>query len=191
MPYAGCMETTGITEEKVLGLGDLRTAWQMYTATFAPMAARAAQRHVMYWEEFAEMADDPRITKHLSWQGGDLVGLGVQTTELDSWHLIAPEFFEAQYPDLFVKGHIWYVGFVCTRQDPRPPAHTFGDLIKQMSAPTREVGGVSVMDFCTWNERERRLDKATSAILSRVDPFVSHSVIDAQSFHAYRFSAPL
>lgn len=164
--------------------------WQMYYSTFAEINESAAQRHMMTWEEFADTAVDRRIEKYVVTAGpgdGTPIGLGVQTTDLDAWPLISPEYFRHRWPKLYDENKIWYVGFVgVTGHHPG----VFADLIVRMSAPTVAAGGVSVMDYCTTNV-ERGLPRAAHRILERGhDQQVITGRIDAQEFWAYDFGQP-
>lgn len=182
------METT-ITEHKTIGLRDLEAAWILYEHTFAPLAAIAVQRHVMTFKEFAEVMADPRLGKWVVTDddSGDMVAMGVQTTELDAWPLISPAYFQAKWPGLYAASRIWYVGFVCVRHPEAPPM-TFARLITAMSAPTRAVGGISVMDFCNYNVDDLHIDRAAGMALRRADPGARGEEIDAQRFYAFHFT---
>jgi hypothetical protein len=162
-------------------------AWRLYQDAFAEINVLAAQRHMMTEGEFMDAWFDKRVQKWISVDDhNELIGLGVQTTDLTSWPLISPAYFALKWPELYTAHKIWYVGFVCTRQDPPAPIDTFGAVIRAMSAETRAAGGISVMDYCTANVN-RGLPKGALRLLSRAGE-VEMEPIDAQTFYAYDFS---
>lgn len=166
---------------------DAYAAWKLYESAFAEINALAAQRHMMTSDEFVDMWADKRVEKWLAPDDeGGLIGMGVQTTDLDAWPLISPAYFERKWPKLYADRKLWYVGFVCTRQDPPAPIATFAEIITAMSEPTRAAGGISVMDYCTVNVA-RCLPKGALRILRRSLPSTQMEAIDQQTFVAYDF----
>jgi hypothetical protein len=170
-----------------LDAGDmLRESWRTYSAAFEEVNALAVQRHLVTYDEFVDLWHDARIEKWTARDDdGALIGLGVQTADLDAWPLISPAYFERRWPDLYAERKIWYVGFVCTRQQPAAPIDTFAHIIRAMSAETRAAGGISVMDYCTANIN-RGLPKGAGRILARAGE-VWFDRIDEQAFYAYDF----
>jgi hypothetical protein len=161
-------------------------AWDLYRTAFAEVNTLAAQSHLMTATEFWGVWDDENVQKWLATDDdGALIGLGVQTDDLNAWPLISPAYFERKWPQLYLERRIWYVGFVCTRQEPAAPIDTFAQIIRAMSAETRAAGGVSVMDYCTANV-ERGLPKAAGRLLGRAGK-VKMQAIDSQAFYAYDF----
>jgi hypothetical protein len=169
-----------------LTLGQLHEASFLYADAFHEISALAVQQHMMGAGEFIVLCADTRIEKWIARDPqGTMIGLGVQTTDLYAWPLISPAYFERRWPKLYAEHKIWYVGFVCTRQDPPAPVDTFGRLIRAMSAPTRAVGGISAMDFCAANTN-RDLPRIAERLLSSAGP-LDMSVLDKQSFYAFDF----
>lgn len=159
----------------------------MYDQAFAEINTLAVQRHMMTESEQDAMMIDDRIEKWIArGDDGEPIGFGVQTTDLDAWPLISPAYFERKWPKLYAERKIWYVGFVCTRQDPPAPVSTFASIITAMSEPTRAAGGVSVMDYCTVNVA-RGLPKGALRILRRARTETTMEAIDQQTFVAYDF----
>jgi hypothetical protein len=170
-----------LTPDQVAETGDI------YADSFLGISALAVQQHMMPAKEFIDMCTDDRIEKWLVRDvNGDLIGMGVQTTDLDAWPLISPAYFERKWPKLYADRTIWYVGFVCTRQDPPAPIATFAEIITAMSEPTRAAGGISVMDYCTVNVA-RGLPKGALRILRRSLAGTQMEAIDQQTFVAYDF----
>jgi hypothetical protein len=170
-----------LTPDQAGEVGDL------YIDAFAEIHTLAVQRHMMTGEEFVALCTDDRIEKWLArGDEGDLIGMGVQTADLDAWPLVSPAYFERKWPKLYADRTIWYVGFVCTRQDPPAPIATFAEIITAMSEPTRAAGGISVMDYCTVNVA-RGLPKGALRILRRSLAGTQMEAIDQQTFVAYDF----
>lgn len=165
----------------------LAHGWDLYRTAFTEINALAAQRHMVTKREFNGVWTNDRIEKWLARDDeGDLIGMGVQTTDLDAWPLVSPAYFERKWPKLYADRTIWYVGFVCTRQDPPAPIATFAEIITAMSEPTRAAGGISVMDYCTVNV-SRGLPKGALRILRRSLADTQMEAIDQQTFVAYDF----
>lgn len=133
----------------------LSATWEMYTEAFEPMRTKAAQSHVMRYEDFRDLMGDERVDKVLV-QSTDVtrtpLGLACVTNDLAALSLIEPRYFEARHPELYAANHVWYVAFVCVRQvGIRPPADTFGRIINRMAEPIRPVQGVCYMDYARCN----------------------------------------
>lgn len=161
--------------------------WDMYSCTFDEINKLAAQRHMMFRSEFDEMIDDPRIDKYIAREPEGVLGFGVQTRELDAWHLISPQFFAHHWPRLYAEQRIWYVGFVGVASAAQGST-LFRDLIVEMSRPVVEAHGMNVMDSCTYNVAVRRLPLAVQAILRRAYGSTRAHLLDSQQFWGYTFS---
>lgn len=165
----------------------ISAAGSLYVDAFLEISALAVQQHMVTPDQFLDMCEDDRIEKWFARDDeGDLIGLGVQTTDLDAWPLISPAYFERKWPKLYAERKIWYVGFVCTRQDPPAPVSTFAEIITAMSEAARAADGISVMDYCTANIM-RGLPKGALRILKRSRDETRMQCIDQQSFVAYDF----
>lgn len=167
----------------VLPPEQLVTAYHTYSEVFAPVKHMAAQRHLMTFTEFSEVASDARVTKYLAYDSDDkVVGVSTLLNDLDAWPLLEPEYFRWKFPQQFEDGQVWYIGFVCTM--PAAGVHVFTALVYEMLP--RVVGGVACMDFCTANV-DRRLPDITLVALLRKEPSVQVACLDAQSTYAFRF----
>lgn len=156
--------------------------WQrVYLPAFEPLRTKAAQRHVMFWEEYLALMTDPAIRTFVSTDDvGRPIGLGLITNDLSAVSLIEPAFYEAKHPKLFAEGRIWYVVLVCAA-----PGHrdVYADLLTTMSALVDESRGVAEMDFCTLNQLDRRLGDAAAIILTRhLGRYVPTRDMDAQYY---------
>lgn len=169
-----------------LPLGSRVKLWDLYSRTFADVNRRAAQRHLMFLGEFHEVMADPRVAKYVVWDDRRPVAFATITNELDAWPLISPPFFERLWPKQYANRHIWYVGFVLVaRDDPRPPADTFANLIAAMSPPVIAAQGVSVMDYCGFNVDTVHLPMTAHQILSAHNPLTVSELVDRQEFWSH------
>jgi hypothetical protein len=166
-------------------LDPITPAWALYYETFMHVNRLAAQRHLMTADEFADVASDPRLGKHVAADDtGRLQGLGVITNELPAWPLISPAYFAHRWPDHYRQKRIFYIGFVCARPD--APSSTFRDIISDMSEQVFAADGIAVMDFCMVNVK-KGLPRATTWLLNELHAKAAGSRIDAQEFWAWRF----
>jgi hypothetical protein len=160
-------------------------AWQMYLDCFEPMRTLAAQRHVMFREEWNELMNDTSISKILAHSGDTPQGLACVTNQLKSIPLVEPEYFAALEPKLYEAGHVWYTAFVCVRQThPRPPKNTFQRLIEKVAEPIRPVRGVCYMDYATVRVNQG-LPRASNILLMLGNEEATYEQVDAQTYWAY------
>jgi hypothetical protein len=159
--------------------------WAMYTEAFEPMRRLAAQRHVMFRDEYVDLVEDRRVTKIVATDGAGVAGLAVVTSDLKAVPLIEPEYFEHLEPEFYARGHVWYTVFVCTRQGwPHPPRDTFARLIDKVAEPIRPVRGVCYMDYAQvrvdgglpWHANNLLREGHAEAVFDRVD---------AQTYYGY------
>lgn len=162
-----------------------RDLWDMYTRAFEPMRTRAAQRHVMFHDEYIQMMDDTDVHKIVAYAGSVPVGLAAITNHLQAMPLIEPEYFWAKEPKLAEADNIWYMAFVCVRQThPFPPRGVFGQLVEAGAAPIRAARGVCFMDYATVRVNQG-LPRAANILLRGADPEATHEQVDAQTYWAY------
>lgn len=168
---------------------DVDEGWQMYCRIFDSVNTEAAQRHLMYWDEFlAVMQDDSVIKYFLQNDDGSLTGLSVLTNRLKSWPLISAPYFEKYFPDYYARDAIWYCGFVgVERSGTSKPVHGFRTLVCAMLEDIHSNNGMTVMDFCHYNVARKRLPYVTASLLESLHPDTRMAQIDAQQFWAYRF----
>jgi hypothetical protein len=103
---------TTLTERLTPGITCVEEAWSLYVQLFTEVDELAAQRHLMTYDEFAEVYHDPRVLKFYEFDRGSLIGMSVLTQHLDAWPLISPRFFARRWPAHYSRQAIWYVGFV-------------------------------------------------------------------------------
>ncbi|MFC7530708.1 hypothetical protein [Actinoplanes sp. GCM10030250] len=172
----------------------LDAAWAFYRETFDELRYLAANRHLLYREEFDELMTDPRADKYVSVdEDGTVVGMGVMTTDLDSVTLISPDYFEHHWPDLYQAKRLFYVLFVGSQKTTRG-AGVFIALLRAMYAAIGAAEGRVFVDICSFNEERHALPRMISMILGRVAGRAQPTRLDAQSFWMYEFplgSAPV
>jgi hypothetical protein len=149
-------------------------AWALYQKCFTQINNQAAMRHLMYWEEFLDMATDSAVEKHVAWAtqkhvaGIDrkMVGLSAITNDLISWPLISPAYFRRLWPEQAEAGKLWYVGFVGVLPEGQMSG-TFARLLESMTKGRRGTGDLFFMDFCSRNTA-RGLPDVVEKILIRI-----------------------
>jgi hypothetical protein len=167
---------------------DLTPLWTMYHETFEPLAELAVQRHVMWWEEFVALIQDPHVTKIVATDPHGSAGLALLTNDLSAVPLVSPQYFDRRWPKLVADSRVWYVPFVCVRQDPKAVPGVFETLVSELSRPVAEANGVAVMDYCDHNRR-RRLPEVSFRIMNRVHGRGTVTRIDSQSYWVYDLTA--
>lgn len=170
-----------IKRYEVLSPALAESVYVMYADVFAPINVQAAQRHLLTGDEFRAVATDARISKYLAYEGGGLVGMSTLLNDLDAWPLLSPAYFRNLFPEHYEANQIWYVGFLGARPE---AVHVFAGLVGEMFPRVR--GGITAMDFCTWNVL-RNLPRVTLLMLLRLDKNAQFALLDAQSTYAYRF----
>jgi hypothetical protein len=164
-------------------------AWRFYRDTFAPLSTIAVQRHVLHETEFGELIGDARIDKYLAVRDGQLVGMSAMTADLDAVHLISPEYFAHHWPGLYAERRILYCVFVGVHPGPRESRGVFVGLQEAMyRRQVGPVGGVCVLDICTYNEEERKLPWAIESIMQTVAGAATVHRLDSQTYWLYDFS---
>jgi hypothetical protein len=162
------------------------TGWHLYTTCFRPLQSLAANRHLMYRNEFDEVMADPRVDKVLTLDdGGELAGLATFTRHLEAVPLIAPEFYEACWPQPYLDKKIWYIGFVAVAPNRRGGAaflDSFGEFYRIAAAEA----GLVAMDICTYNELRHHLPQTIERQVSRLSGGASKAVrADSQHFWVF------
>lgn len=173
--------------------GDLADQlWPIYLECFSKVRTRAANRHVMYRTEFDEVMADERVTKFVPLDdGGVPVGLGTLGNQLDAFPLIAPEYFQANWPEPYAQRRIYYCGFVGVVEHARMTA-AFREIFTEFHRITEPVRGLVALDICTFNEQVLGLPQHIDRALRRASRGRSTcDRIDAQSFWLYDVTGAL
>ncbi len=165
----------------------LDQAWDFYLECFNDLRVLAANRHLLYRDEFDDLMADTRVPKYVALDAEEtVVGLAAMTTELDAISLIAPEYFEYHWPELYRENRIFYVSFVGADRGTRG-AGVFIALLRRMYQPIGEVDGKVVVDICSYNEDRHQLPRMIAIILGRAAGRAQPTRVDAQSFWLYEF----
>jgi ribosomal protein S18 acetylase RimI-like enzyme len=168
--------------------GFIETAWHMYEEAFRDLNRLAVQRHLMHRYEFEEVMRDQRVTKYLCLEDNDrLVGISTFTNDLDAVPLIAPEYFEHHWPDLFAARKIWYIGFLAVDPDAQG-RQAFAQLAEQMYMVAAAQDGLVGLDLCNHNNDVRHMSRVLRIMARRLGRS-RLDLIDQQSYWLYRFGA--
>jgi hypothetical protein len=167
---------------RVLYAEEATAAWTLYRNVFDHVNEEAAQRHLMTFEEYAEVVADNEVEKYLAWHSGRLVGVSTITPAMSHWPLVSPRYFEKHWPGR----RWWYVGFVGTNSVGRKYG-AFKDLLATMTAGRRE-DGLFFMDFCQYN-LNRGIVKHCAEVLEEIDDRVKMQRVDVQEFWLTTFGA--
>lgn len=103
-----------ITRHAVLDDDLTEPCYAMYRDAFEPMRTRAAARHLLSADEFADEMADHRIDKYVARHDDALVGLLTLTTDLAAVPWIEPQFYYHRWPDKAARNGLFYLGFVLT-----------------------------------------------------------------------------
>lgn len=165
-----------------------KAAWELYEGAFGDLRSLAVQRHLMYQSEFDEVILDQRIEKYLCFgEDGELCGLSTYTNDLFAMPLIAPEYFERRWPELYRENKVWYCGFVAVDSEARStPA--FYALVEAMYRKAAEQNGIIALDFCRYNDDLRHMSRVIRLMLHRLSAgALQAECMDQQSFWIYEF----
>lgn len=167
-------------------------AWAAYNKAFEPVRRRAMQKHVMSWEEWCDVVEDPYVQKHLALDdNGQLAGMSVITNHLPAWHWIEERYFEAHYPRQWASGAVWYVGFVFTVGAGRGAhaelreVHAFSELIRSMWPQVIASDGIAVMDYSKWAVEVSDLARIAWLVQKRLNPKCRFAHEDSQLYYVY------
>lgn len=168
------------------------TCWSIYVECFSKINKLAANRHLMYREEFDQVMADERVTKFVPLDdGGVPVGLGTLGNQLEAFPLVSPEYFAENWPQPYVQKRIYYCGFVGVVEHARMSA-AFREVFAEFYRITEPVRGLVALDICTFNEMVNRLPQSIGRALQRMSGGrATYDRIDAQSFWLYDVTGAL
>ena len=141
-----------ITVERSIDPARIDQFYGFYRAAFEPLRTRAAARHTLRRDEFAEEMRDERVDKYVAWDGDTAVGLTTITNDLESVPWIEPAFYLARHPEQAARGGIFYLGYILV--DPAPGARTFRAFREMAYALLQHVAdrrGVLAYDVSGYN----------------------------------------
>ena len=176
------------TVARITAPDQIDIAWQMYEQAFRDLNRMAVQRHLMHRSEFEEVMRDQRVTKYLCLEDdGTMLGMSTFTNDLDAVPLIAPEYFEYHWPDLYAAQKIWYIGFLAVHPDAQG-RRAFAQLAEQMYLVAAAQDGLVGLDLCNHNNDVRHMSRVLRIMAQRLGRS-SLDLIDQQSYWLYRFGA--
>jgi hypothetical protein len=177
-----------VSTQTVVAGALLEAAWTLYQASFDPLRNLAVQRHVMYVEEFEAVMADPRVEKFLAYANdGTLAGLSTMTADLLAVPLVSPEYFAHRWPDRYREGRIYYIGFLAVHPDSHGTG-VFGEMVKTMTHEVALVGGLAIIDVCTYNKDRLHLPRAINSLAATWASDLTMTILDAQSYVGYDFA---
>lgn len=164
--------------------------WSLYENAFEDLRSQAVQRHLMIRPEFDELMLDKRVAKYVirDEERHRVAALATMTNDLESMHLISPDYFRRRWPELYSRRRIWYVGFVAVD----PDYQGTGAMTLLIQAMARDVGGSSGMvclDICE-HETRQHLATAIEQLANTYMPGVQRERLDAQVYWAFTFPEP-
>jgi GNAT superfamily N-acetyltransferase len=161
--------------------------YDVYVASFTPLATAAAARHLLDPHEFAGEMADPRIDKYVVWDDeGQPIGLTTLTTDMSAVPWISQEFYTSRYPRHTATGKLFYLGFTLVAPDCERDGIA-GRILAKVVRRLRDEGGVCGFDVCARNDDVHHIG-ASIARLSRSMP-VRVEKIDVQSYYVADFTA--
>lgn len=154
-----------------------------YDRSFRRIDALTVFRHLMTPTELDAVCQDSRIQK---WTARDdaanLVGLAVITNDLEAWPLISHRYFRREFPELYERQAIWYIGFVASIVH-----EAFVGMIREMQVQVKNSHGLAVMDFSDVI-LNRELDKRSLDVQAMFEPTVEFwGPIGSQTVVAYSY----
>jgi hypothetical protein len=173
-----------ITLEQKLTDAVVEAFYPLYAAAWEPIRTRAAARHLLTAEEFAEEMIDERIDKYVVWNDDDqAVALTTVATDLAAVPWISPEYYRSRYPQEAARGALYYMGY--TLVDPENAGK--GAFLMMMDALQRRLNeerAVCGADICAFNQTNTvgRRFHANAEF-----PGVEVLPVDTQTYYAVTF----
>ena len=186
----GVSTRTRVSVERELDQAGIDAWWPVYEAAFTPMVTRAAARHLLEREEFAQEMADTRIMKLLAWdESGRAVAMTTVATDLEAVAWISPAFYRSRFGESVEREALWYVGYTLAHPAARRTS-AFIDMLYtliEMLSTNRVTVGYDVSSFTDLSlrfanhlfERARRVADLTA------------TEVDVQTYYAASFSAKL
>ena len=165
--------------------------YALYADTFAPMATKAVNRHVLYEHEFMDVMSDKRIDKYLAVDEdtGEAIGMCTLTNHLETVTWVSAEYFNHHYPEHAARQAIYYLGFSLAKPR-RRREQVFTELITAVSETLAEERAMCGYDICAYNNEVLHLGDAVEAMVSSV-AHVDIRALDTQTYYAAISTGPL
>ncbi|PWD51543.1 hypothetical protein C8046_13635 [Serinibacter arcticus] len=178
---------TRITSVRTLGPSEIDEWWPVYEAAFTPMKTRAAARHLLERQEFAEEMADPRILKLLASDlDGNAVAMTTVATDLDAVAWISPAFYRERYREALERDALWYVGYTLAHPAARRTS-AFVDMLDTLIDLLRENRVTVGYDVSHFNDTSRRFAAHLFERARRVTDLTAQE-IDVQTYYAATFT---
>ncbi|GMA30020.1 hypothetical protein [Litorihabitans aurantiacus] len=177
---------TAVSTVRHLGPDDVEAWWPVYEAAFAPMATRAAARHLLTRDEFAEEMGDDRILKLLARDEGRAVAMTTIATDVSAVPWISPDYYRAKHPEALARNALWYVGYTLAHPSERRTT-AFVDMLDaliDMLADGRVTVGYDVSRF---NDLSHHFADHLFRRARRVSDLTADEV-DVQTYYTATFS---
>ena len=164
--------------------------WPLYEESFGPLRIRAAARHVLTYEEFAEEIADPRVWKYVATDAdSNLIGLTTLTRDLATVPWISPEYFAHHYPEQSSRQAVFYMGFTMVRPSQRD-TRVFFAMLRPTVLRVASERGVCAYDVCGFNDTTLDFGAGIERLLHRLAE-VDVAAIDVQTYYAVTFTGVL
>lgn len=178
-----------LTIERVLPPEIIEALYPRYLAAFEPVRTKAAARHLLTADEFAQEMRDERIDKYVAWDDadGEPVGATTLVTDLAAVPWISPEFYARRYPEQYGRGAVFYLGISFVD----PHRRCQGAYVLMMGAVGQRLirdRAVCAYDVCAHNAASgsgRNVAALCRIGKSRIDD------LDTQIYRAAVFDGPL
>jgi hypothetical protein len=177
-----------ITVERTIGAEAIAAFYPLYSAAFDPMRTRAAARHMLTAEEFADEMTDERIDKYVVWDdSGVPVALTTLATDLSAVGWISPDYYAARYPEALARGAVFYLGYTLVR-----PGNTTQGVFQLMTGAIQrrcaEARAVCGFDVSAYNDA-RKVGKRIGLLGGSGEWSVD--AVDKQTYYTASFVEPV
>lgn len=159
----------------------IEEAWNFYERTFSPLEELAAFSQLLGVGDFVHMCMNRRIVKYVRRIDGlGIVGMTVHTNVLSAWRWphLSVRYFAKHWPKEYERGAIWWVGFVGADSSVQPGICQ--ELLAELAAPVKAVGGMAFMDYCGVRE-ELGLPRGAEAWARNDNPRAHVARVDHQA----------
>jgi hypothetical protein len=164
-----------ITLEHKLNDDVIDVFYPLYAAAFDPIRTRAAARHMLTAEEFADEMVDERIDKYVVWDdNGAPVAMSTLATDLAAVPWVSADYYRSRHPEAAARGALYYLGY--TVVDPENAGKGAFLLmmatLHQRCADDRAVCGLDISahnEAHTIGRRLATLAAAEGVVVQRVD----------------------
>jgi len=178
-----------VTVETAIDPGTAEEFYDLYREAFGELQARAVARQLLHREEFLEEMHDPRVHKHVAWDGeGRAIGLSTLTNHLETVPWISPEYFAHHYPEAFARGAVYYIGFTLVRPQ-RRQTRVFQAMVHSMGEVLAADDAVVGWDICAFNDDSFSFGEHAARALGQTGD-VTVRPVDRQTYYAGTFHGP-